>query len=754
VRVAFADEQSFEMAAALLAQAGQAAAFSVDRDARQVEVDDGDLLAMVERIAAGQPVALPEFGTDADRWTLLAGNERDAGLAFAHLRSFLLPTYVALPEAGVAVLERADALPFPVAPPYRWAYRWEAPPAHRRLILQRLRTWATLEGRRPELELPEQAGYAELLARFKSALAAADWVGAEATLAEMRKLHLCTAENLAYLRVQLLAAQGRWRAIWEDDAYPWLARLPVPRVVRSALITAFHQVNLLVPESTGDLGAALERYREKRGRLGSLAAARVDLSDSPVVRVFGYGAVVAGDRAALDVLLALPDLDAAARTCLEGLSALLPALPPVAPPPAALAPAQRLSRAMRERNYDAAVEAAQALESPADRAVALLRITARHQDAGRLALAAWEALTPDEQADAEALEPSLDHYLELALGPEPPPAPAIRDWAGWFARAVATPDDPALLPALDALAAETDERELGPDVARRLAGEIEALVADGAARLGHRTLRRGLEAVVDQVLSDRAFPRGQGDFRDLYQALYDSLVVQGDVTGPNCAKLLRLADAVLRVRPGQVVSVASDLKSWFDRPSPALEVFALDAVDLLFEFGVARGAIVGWYRAWVEHRLDLPPSVDWPRAHQEVWLVLGAWLQPGEDLLGPLRGRLRETVAEAEEDPLTRLPAGYRIGIFTLQRSSAERARGILLGRNAGLDIRLCLETDMSPSVEAIARNSDAAVVVTTCLTHSIYYGISPLLARDPIYPDARGSASIIRAVEAFARTF
>jgi hypothetical protein len=38
-------------------------------------------------------------------------------------------------------------------------------------------------------------------------------------------------------------------------------------------------------------------------------------------------------------------------------------------------------------------------------------------------------------------------------------------------------------------------------------------------------------------------------------------------------------------------------------------------------------------------------------------------------------------------------------------------------------------------------------VVVTTCITHALTYGIGPYL-REPVYPQSSGSTSILRAIE------
>ena len=123
--------------------------------------------------------------------------------------------------------------------------------------------------------------------------------------AELRRQHLCTAENLLFLRVQLFAQQERWNLIWEDDNYQNLAHLSLPRVVRAALITAFHHSILLEPELHGALEEAVFRFKQQRACLGNLLNGRFDLASSPVLRVFGYQALIAGDTAAIDGLLAL-----------------------------------------------------------------------------------------------------------------------------------------------------------------------------------------------------------------------------------------------------------------------------------------------------------------------------------------------------------------------------------------------------------------------------------------------------------------
>ncbi len=66
----------------------------------------------------------------------------------------------------------------------------------------------------------------------------------------------------------------------------------------------------------------------------------------------------------------------------------------------------------------------------------------------------------------------------------------------------------------------------------------------------------------------------------------------------------------------------------------------------------------------------------------------------------------------------------------------------MLLARNADLDVRICEETDLNDQARAIAENSDLAVIVTSCVSHALTYGIAPYLRSEPIYPQSSGSTS------------
>ena len=748
MRIAFDNDAEYQIAAEVVSQSLLGGVHELNPVERVVAVQEPVVGALLERLARHAPTVLPVLGTEKDIWLLVGLEHGELAHSFQHVARFLIPSYASLPDgARIATYspfkEEVSLVHNTARICFDGYYAWHSPVGYRSTIMSKIGRWADLEGARPAIRIDRPPTYSELLTRFESALAAMDWPGARATLAELRQLHLVTAENLAFLRIQLLAEQRNWREIWEDPDYILLAGMRVPRRVRSALISAFHFSVLMPLETKADTRGAIERFKQTRGSLGTLLNGRFDLTDSPVVRVFGYQAVVAEDRPALETLLALKPSDEATRACL---AALLSLLPVVAAPP--LSSEERLRLALRRGDYDAAAQAATEQETRVDRALAWLRIAVSHADAAPMALEAYETLSRVEQAELEAADPAADYYLERILSFFRRTVPEIRTWHAWFEHLVDNPNDPALEIAREELGNNLDDRDWNPGVARTLTRDIERLMSQHEVLVRRTPASRALDSLVNQALRDKGFPRPDEDYAALYDALYTYLIYAVSPTAQNCAKLLRLADAVLQTKPLRLGAIAQDLQEWLASPKPTLEGFVLEAFELLVEHGLARGAFSSWYRTWVTQLLDLPLSVSWDRTSQETWLAFGEWLQPGDDLLLPLRRRLATVETPRERDALLRLPAGYRIGVFTLQRSSAERAKELILGRNPSLDIRLCYETDMNSQVVALAKHVDMAVVVATCITHAITYGIRSYLRHDPIYPVSRGSSSIVRALE------
>jgi hypothetical protein len=275
-----------------------------------------------------------------------------------------------------------------------------------------------------------------------------------------------------------------------------------------------------------------------------------------------------------------------------------------------------------------------------------------------------------------------------------------------------------------------------------LAGYLVEL-ATGAA-IGRPHLREAMRRLRDYFLQEPEFPRETPAYGDVYEALYVATLEQRDVRETTSLALLRLAEARLRHSPSARDTVAQHLVDWFGSPFVALEGAAQEALDLLAAYGVQGPALAQWYRSWAEMLIAAPRLRD--RLSIEGWLALGEWVQPGADLLGRLRDRLR-AIGEPENDPVAALPEKFEIVIFTLRPDSAARVTQELRRRKPDVIVQVCDDTVLTDRARSLAQGAGMAVVVTTCITHALTYGIGPYL-RDPVYPQSSGSTSILRAIE------
>lgn len=717
-----------------------------------ITTDRAALAALLERLARGSATVLPRRHGSVDEWIIVGDTRREIEAVLVGAGRFVVPTY-AEHDGGVPTLRtfdpHGDDLERIAALLYQAGYyRWVAPPKHFPRMLERLALWSQLEDQRPQRRLERQPSYRDLLERFSAALSAGAWDDASASLDSMRRLGLSAADNLTFLEVQLLAQQRRWADIWGRRDFADIAQLRVPRAVRVALLTALHQSQLLELEQRGSWDEALEAFRRVRPRAGALLEGRADITFGPVARILAYQAIADADRQTIEVLLGL-SIDQETRHVLDALAGFLPAPSQQAAPalPAAT-PQLAVRQALADGAFDDAVVAAARLESPVERATAMLEIaflSDEPQLAEEALLQFWDL--PPEAQEALRRSRKISHLVDLLSASVSTPALTSpeeipRDWLGWLALANGAPDDPRLPRSLDAVAV-VDDRYWTNERLVSLSDQLVEL-ASSTAPHARPSIHEAVRYLRDYFLQDLEFPRDRSPYDEIYEALYLATLEQRDINERTSMALLRLAEARLRHNPGVRDAVARHLTAWFDNPFPALESVAQDALDLLAAYGIQGPTLAIWYRGWAEALLSAPGMRD--RLSIEGWLDLGRWVQPGDDLLERLRSRL-DDADEDQLDPVAALPTNYQIAIFTLRTESAERAGEMLRRRNSTLQIRVCDDTVLTDRARSLAQNSQLVVVVTTCITHALTYGIGPY-RRDPVYPQSSGSTSILRAIE------
>lgn len=755
--IQFNDQGPYDFVAELLSkQARLPFPLALKPEVLTIEVEISTLSRLIERVAVGKATVLPYRGRGRDAWIIVGPGRREIEHVAARAGRFIVPTYAEhspLGSAPTVQLFRANGNRLQQLGAALYGegyYSWQSPPALFEKIFERLDLWMLIESQQPTLHAERRPTYRELYERFNTALSAASWGDAEDSLSEMRRLGMISADNLAFLEIQLLAQQQNWFVIWQRPDFSTLARLRMPRVVRAALLTAFHQSVLLPHEQRTDWQASVEAFSRSRAMLGLLLTARFDLAYEPIVLVFAYQALLDGDRASLESLRR-PDLSGEVQATLD---ALISMLPEVAPEPLSqLSAEDRTRSAMADANYDAAAQAVEQVAEPAARTLAYLQIAFQSLDmqlAEHALLAYWD-LPSETQNELQRIDPRTHLYVSFA---EQLIAPGTADsvieprtigtWLEWFDLALREPENASLPSTMDRLAVATDDRTWTIEDVVALNERMLTMITSPEIA-GRSYARAALRHHVNYFLQEREFPREEVAYVEFYETLYIGLLESREINFPNSMMLLRLAEAQLRHRPASRDPIWRHLCGWFDEPIAALESTAIELLDLLAEYGLQGTLLSPWYRRWVEHLLGLPGTRE--RSNIDGWLSFARWVQPGADLVGRL-GQLRDQAAHHEDDPVTLLPAGYRIGIFTLRPQSAARVREQLLARNASLDVRICTEVDLSDSARSLAQSVQLPVIVTTCISHALTYGIGPNLRAEPVYPQASGATSILRAIE------
>lgn len=258
--------------------------------------------------------------------------------------------------------------------------------------------------------------------------------------------------------------------------------------------------------------------------------------------------------------------------------------------------------------------------------------------------------------------------------------------------------------------------------------------------------RNAIQNLINLFLQDSGFPRSDDVYDSLYETLYLGVLETHTPNITTSMLVFRLISALLSNKPERCHSIWQNLSSWFQEPVPALETSVQEIFELLIDYGLPGNVLTEWYRRWVEYLVSLPTSRD--RVILETWLAFGKWMQTVPNLVSRLQERLTDSIEQDWENPIEKLPDGYRIGIFSLRESSAQRVKLLLEARNNSLDVRICTEKVLNERAKAIAQNADLVVVAWTCLSHAMSYGIEPFLKNKPVFPQSGGSTSMVRAIE------
>ncbi|HVB25459.1 MAG TPA: protein DpdD [Ktedonobacteraceae bacterium] len=731
-----------------------------------IEVKDTVFGKLLQRIEEQQSIILPDLTGKTSRWLIAGSDLQQLETTFTRVQHFLVPTYAQLAENLRSFDSKSDyrlqylgASLFPVG-----YYVLTSRKEDVATILKKLDVWMRLEKERPHIEPESHYTYGTLYQRFKLALASGQWQEAEDARRKIQALNLTSTDNVLFLEIEYLAQQQRWSELGKREDFALLARMRITRAVRGALLTAFHQTYLLPLQQQGKWAKALDEFRVRLPMLGLLLTGRLGLTQSAVVQMYAYQAAFERDRAALTALMQV-NKEQETIECIAQLLLLLgPEIRTVVIEPSLVtrSPLALARESLNDGDYDTATRYALEMQDVGEQTALLMQIAFQTCDASLAAqslLAYWELSGTEQQQlrhRFRVLNVIIEPLQTLVDATNPKEQPIVQElleaehlienWLAWFDRAKTQPDDPALTTSLERLDIVIDNRFWTVDNVVQLNESLLAVIMSDTC-MRYSWVKNALRKLVAFFLTDEEFPRQEPVYIQLYETLYTGLLESKASAEPLSTGfiLLRLADALLRQTPGRCNELYRHLEEWCPMPLPVLKNWIFEAFELFTEYGLAPGVLAPWYRVWVSSLLDRPGNHD--PLDLEAWLVFAKWIQPGSDLIYRLKEALENTKEQVVENPLTNLPEGYEIGIFCLRESTARHAKELLLLHNSKLDIRLCSSEVLTEQARTLAMKADMVVLVTTCLTHALSYGIGPYLKKSPVYPQSSGSTNIVRAI-------
>jgi hypothetical protein len=718
---------------------------SLDANTLQLRTENDNLAYLLEAFQRGEATILPYLGNEDELFLIDTQSRRFERISVL-LERFLVPSYAEYLQASQyfdkdseIIFHCLGAELFPAGFSRFRIFRKDLT-----TIMERLRRMLEMQSHDAPILSNPARNYRELYQQFQTALAAEAWKLAERSLSELQQESLISAENLEFLHIQLLAQQSRWKEIYSLPKYSDLTRLKVmPRLVRAALLTAFHVKHLLPLENEGKFDTAYEYYRLERGNLGHLLTGRYGLKQDAVLRIFAYEAIQAGDRAVFEMIEAEaenPDTQQILRT-------LAKRLPP--PTMQASTPLEAAKIAMALRQFDKAFDFAESVETGVEKTYLLLELVFQSQDKA-IAEAAEDAYTSLNQADTTELLrqahvensylPLLAQILNPPSQPESPILSNILLWSEYFQSN--SLDRPYARECLDRLMETQDDPRFTVADLRKLSAILSQFLEKEQAK--DSLLSDALLYLSNHLMTDEAFPRSQEPYPRLYEQIFKA-ASQRSYNDVHSHILLRLADAVLQNSPDNLDLVALELMDWFAKPLPALEETLLAAFELLAEYGIRGADLSDLYQVWLE-ALNESPKIR-PRTFLESWMRLANWVHAPQYLRDMLTTAL-ETIPVSVTDPIASLPAEYKLVIYSLRQDSADMARQRLLERNAKLDIEICTDKVATERARALATKADLAVVVTHSLKHALYNAIWPMVEEKAVRPVSSGTTSILRSIE------
>lgn len=701
-------------------------------------------------------LALPRVRDDGRvQWYILCRSSRAARFARDEVRSFLGPTYSDY-GGRPTVLDPQDTVEAAVLTAYgNCAFRIEVP---RRELLDtardRLRLLISLRNERPTRYARRIRAAGRVLREFEYALLAGEGSAAADCIEELRSSGHLSATNLLFLEVRRLAAGGHWDAILALPELEALLAMVRPRRVTEALVRAVYFSRLQEFEEGNRASDAIERFRsEIFTRFRDLYRTKGSISGYEVDASFLLAAAVATPsrpELAAPTLAAYPP-ESVQHEYLAALAQLIPSVPA----PVQATPLDSARAAFAEADVDRAYGLAIALPPSFDRCALLLRC-ARDigtLSAARVALESLDTLRDEDRVRFDqhvVLSRIRDGLSTLSTTPvampdHPSVAPDIPStWQAWLKRLTGPDPWRGAVPAAEIAAREWSVTNFLQDPSAIL--ETADLLLGNRPAWGQVSLRDALPYFLEFCVTAGADPR----LKPVYDSLFLTIAIDGQVSLPQVAALLRVTDMRLQlgVAQGDYTEMLTHLITAIEAiESPSVADTALEAIEILIslpcpdtrerEQFVLRAATLfqRWYR-----RIDVA-QLALLRTYADE-LGLGAMVISQD----------QNAVAEQTVSEWTALD-GKKVALYSLKEAALRRAARVVGELCPGVRVQTFHDhVGGSPALRAASSTADIVVLATAAAKHAATIFIEDCRPKTlvTLYARGQGSASLLDALRQF----
>jgi hypothetical protein len=729
--------------------------YKVTQINHELFVDHPVCQEMIIRFANGETSIFPFPNKGEILWLCLQKDEQKLTIDYSSLKKFILPYRTDEQDqkrffvSHSSELGRYGSELFP-----NGYYMFKTPVEKEATIWDTLGLWITVANLKPVIIWQESVINAYTLrSKFRQHLEMKEYGEAEKTLGTIREGHYVSDENYLFLQVELWAAQNNWKDIWYWKEFEALSGLPrIPRDVKIALLTAFYFVKLADDEINGKYEESFESFKNNRFQLRSLLDSHLGINEDHIFRIFAYQATMEQNREKLSYIreqitesetLGLIDfLETKFEVSVE---------PPTKP---TLTPEEQAKEFLLNGQID-------------DAYLALKNCNLSKEKVGMLAVIGFETFSTEIQKEAyqslldlsqEAQEELLQdnhtkkyvHFIKMAnegIQKKPQQKDMKFTWNHWFQKAMEV-DNESLDSLFDVLYDEEKLPEFvwSPSMMSELASIIEDVALSTFDSKKLRVLREGITIFIAELIRDKEFPRNMN--AELYGYAVELLLIHLNKNKINTNSMNRLLEALLQLDMLEIDRYWEWAREWYSiTPMKAMIPSVLFTLELFYDYGKDLEALRSVWNQWTSTLLNGIATVS----HAEIQ----DWVQLGENIGG--ESFLIQTVQDLmkEDDDIEETIASApetSIAIFTLRESSARRAVEQLVKRNPKLKIRINIDTHLTTQAKSLASNSDVVVLVTTAMKHALFYGITPYLKSDPVYPSSSGTSSIIAEIEKYFR--